>query len=83
MRPQREDLISCCVWPRLVELTKLLPARVGVAPRLASVPKVARLGGVWGGEGLDMTMSYNRDGGDMGDRPECLVPRPFMHGGDG
>ena len=50
---------------------------------LASVPKVARLGGVWGGEGLDMTMSYSRDGVRWGNIPECLIPRPFMHGGGG
>ena len=83
MRPQREDLISCCVWPRLVELTKLSPARVGVAPMLESVPKVVRLGGVWGGEGLDMTMSYSRVVVIWGDTPECFIPRPFMHGGGG
>ena len=51
---------------------------------LASVPKVRRLGGgVWGGEGLDMTMSYSRDGVRWGNTPERLIPRPFMHGGGG
>jgi hypothetical protein len=74
MRPQREALISCCVWLRSVELAIFWQH---VLELRASRGRV-----VQGGEGLDM-MSYRGDEVRRGNTPECLVPCPFMHRGGG